>query len=58
MLESKRPYIARLAALGLEALILVDGTLTSFLVPELIAKLARANRLLEGRDDEIERGSD
>lgn len=54
MLESRRPYIARLAALGLEALILVDGTLTSYLVPELIAKLARANRLLEGRDDEIE----
>jgi hypothetical protein len=54
MLEGKRPYIARLAALGLEALIPVDGTLTSFLVPELIAKLARANRLLEGRDDEIE----
>jgi hypothetical protein len=54
MLESKRPYIARLAALGLEALIPVDGTLTSFLLPELIAKLARANRLLEGREDEIE----
>ena len=54
MLESKRPYIARLAALGLEALIPVDGTLTAFLVPELIAKLARANRLLEGREDEVE----
>jgi hypothetical protein len=54
MLEGKRPYIARLAALGLEALIPVDAALTSFLVPELIAKLARANRLLEGREDEIE----
>jgi hypothetical protein len=54
ILENKRPYIARLAALGLEALIPVDGTLTSFLVPELIAKLARANRLLEGREDEVE----
>jgi len=53
MLESKRPYIARLAALGLEALIPVDRTITSFLVPELIAKLARANRLIEGREDEI-----
>jgi hypothetical protein len=31
MLESKRPYIARIAALGLSALISVDGTLTSFL---------------------------
>jgi hypothetical protein len=51
MLESKRPYIARLAALGLEALIPVDGTLTAFLIPELIAKLARANRLLEARED-------
>ena len=54
MLESKRPYIARIAALGLSALISVDGTLTSFLVPDLIAKLARANRLLEGREDEVE----
>ena len=54
MLESKRPYIARLAALGLEALIPVDVRMASFLIPELVAKLVRANRLLEGRDDEVD----
>jgi hypothetical protein len=54
MLEQKRPYIAQLAARGLEALIPHDKTLASFLVPELIAKLVRSNHLLEGRDDEIE----
>jgi hypothetical protein len=54
MLEQKRAYTAQLAARGLEALIPRDASLASFLVPELVAKLARANRLLEGLDDEIE----
>jgi hypothetical protein len=54
MLEQKRPYTVRLAALGLEALIPLDTSLASFLVPELVAKLARSNHLLEGSEDEIE----
>jgi hypothetical protein len=58
MLEEKRPYTVRLAARGLEALILRDISLASFLVPELVAKLVRANRLLEGIDSEIEEALD
>jgi hypothetical protein len=54
MFEQRRPFIVRLAARGLEALLPHDKALSGFLVPELIAKLVRANRLLEGRPDEIE----
>jgi hypothetical protein len=58
MLEEKRPYTVRLAARGLEALVPRDSSLATFLVPELVAKLARANRLLEGIDSEIEEALD
>ncbi len=54
MIEERRPYTVRLAARGLEALLPTDATLSIFLVPELIARLVRANRLLEGRPDEVE----
>lgn len=54
MIEQRRPFIVRLAARGLEALLPNDTALSNFLVPELISKLARANRLLDGRPDEIE----
>jgi hypothetical protein len=54
MFEQRRPYTVRLAARGLEALLPSDKALSTFLVPELIAKLVRANRLLECRPDEIE----
>jgi hypothetical protein len=55
MLEQKDAYIARLSALGLEALIPRDPSLVSFLVPELIARVARANHLLEGREDDVDK---
>jgi hypothetical protein len=54
MIEDRRPYTVRLAARGLAALLPSDKTLSAFIVPELVAKLVRANRLLEGRPDEIE----
>jgi hypothetical protein len=54
MIEEQRPYTVRLAARGLEALLASDRTLSAFLIPELVAKLVRANRLLEGHPDEIE----
>ena len=54
MFEQRRPFTVRLAARGLEALLPHDKTLSGFLVPELIAKLVRAKRLLDGREDEIE----
>jgi hypothetical protein len=54
MLEQKDAYIARLSALGLAALISHDASLASFLVPELIARVARANHLLEGREDDVD----
>jgi hypothetical protein len=54
MLQQKRAHIAQLAALGLAALIPLDTTLASFLVPELVAKLVRSNHLLEGHEEEID----
>jgi hypothetical protein len=54
MFEQRRPFIVRLAARGLEALLPHDKALSAFLVPELVAKLVRAKRLLDGREDEIE----
>ncbi|HEY5067092.1 MAG TPA: hypothetical protein VIJ04_19995 [Xanthobacteraceae bacterium] len=54
MTEDRHPYTVRLAARGLATLLPSDKTLSAFLVPELVAKLVRANRLLEGRPDEIE----
>lgn len=58
MLERKDAYIARLSALGLEALIPRDPSLASFLIPELIARVARAKHLLEGHEDDVEKALD
>jgi hypothetical protein len=54
MIEERQTYTVRLAARGLEALLAGDNALSAFLVPELVAKIVRANRLLDGRPDEIE----
>jgi hypothetical protein len=54
MIEGKRAHIVQLAARGLEALIPNDASLSTFLLPELIAKVARANRLIEGNQHEVE----
>jgi hypothetical protein len=54
MIEERHPYTVRLAARGLEALLPSDTTVSSFFVSELVAKLVRATRLLEGPADEIE----
>ena len=58
MLEQKNAYVARLAALGLEALIPRDPSLASYLVPELIARVARAKHLLEGSEDDVDKALD
>lgn len=54
MVEQRNPFTVRLAARGLQALLPHDKALSAFLVPELVAKLVRAKRLLDGREDEIE----
>jgi hypothetical protein len=53
LLEDTRAYNIRLAARGLDVLVARDATLTEFLAPELISKIARANRLVLGSEEEV-----
>ena len=54
LLDKKDAESVRTAARGLEALTEEDTTLSTFLMHELAAKLARAKWLIQGREEEVE----
>jgi hypothetical protein len=57
-LEQTDPYYVRTAACGVAAITNIDKTEIRLLARELVSKLARAQFLIQGREDDIDEALD